>query len=235
MDSILSKIAESYSVMGSYVPLTEASLSHILRKDKYDQGYVIVSACRGDWDKDPEENRHQNNEKTKELKADAKEAGFGFIPVYGGFIENKGTPDAQDVFEKSLMVFPFSNRGENLPFNNLANWAKKMGRKYNQDSVLIKEPTIDGDVKEPYYFVTSSRDGNKIGDKQMWFGKDTYKINDIAQEYFTSLRKKTRRHNLDDVPRRFSLTENVYVNRDPMSYNEGHSRFMSGEIINHHR
>jgi len=218
-----------------FVPLDEASLNHILRKDKYDEGYVIVSACRGDWDDDPQENRHQNNLKTMELKRDAKDAGFGFIPVYGGFIENKGEKNARDVFERSLMVFPFDNRGNQLPFADLMAWAKKMGRKYNQDSVLIKEPTIDGDVKAPYYFVTTTRGSDTLGDKQEWFGKDTYKVNDIAQEYFTSMRKKTRRHEHDDNPRRFSLVESVYVEKDPMCYSGAHSRFMSGEIVNYHQ
>lgn len=231
-------------VMEGYVPLTEASLTHILGKRKYGEGYVVVSACRGDWDEDDrEQNNRLNNEKTRELKRAAKEAGFGYVPVYGGFIENFGTDKAKDVFERSLMVFPYSNRGEKRDFSELKDWAKDMGIRFNQDAVLIKEPDEDGEAKAPYYLVTADRDGNSIGDKQEWFGKDTYKVNDIAQQYFTSMHKKSRRHEKDDNPRRFSLTEGavgegrvrVFVNRDPKCYSGAHSRYMAGELFNYSR
>lgn len=232
------------SVDEGYVPLTEASLTHILGKKKYGEGYVVVSACRGDWDEDDRErNNHFNNEKTRELKRAAKEAGFGYVPVYGGFIENFGTDKAKDVFERSLMVFPYSNRGEKRDFSELKDWAKDMGIRFNQDAVLIKEPDENGEAKAPYYLVTADRDGNQIGDRQEWFGKDTYKVNDIAQQYFTSMHKKSRRHEKDDNPRRFSLTESevgegcvrVLVNGDPKCYSGAHSRYMAGELFNYSR
>lgn len=229
-------------VAEGYVPLDEASLTHILGKKKYGEGYVIVSACRGDWDEgDREQNNRLNNEKTRELKRAAKEAGFGYIPVYGGFIENFKTDKAKDVFERSLMVFPYSNRGEKRDFSELKDWAEDMGIRFNQDAVLIKEPDDEnGEPKAPYYLVTANRDGNAIGDRQEWFGKDTYRVNDIAQQYFTSMHKKSRRHEKDDNPRRFSLTEGegggvfeAFVLKDPKCYSGAHSRFMSGEFVNY--
>lgn len=219
-----------------YTPLTEASLNHILNKDKYSEGYVIVSACRGDWDEDDRvENNRLNNEKTRELKRCAKDEGFGYIPVYGGFIENFKTDKAREVFERSLMVFPYSNRGERRGFDELRDWAKDMGIRFNQDAVLIKEPDDANGPKAPYYLVTANRDGNTIGDKQEWFGKDTYKVNDIAQQFFTSMRKKSRRHKMDDNPRRFTLTEcvSVCVNKDPRCHSGAHCRFSSGEFVNY--
>lgn len=225
-------------------PLTEASLSHILRKDKYAEGYVIVSACRGSWSGDEEENRRINNEKKRELAHDAKAAGFGYIPVFGGYVEKKGTPDEQDVFESSLMVFPRDTDGSPVPFERLKEWAVDEGIKFRQEVVLIKEPAdADGNETAPYYVVTSDYLGDdgamhRVGDRFDWFGAGTYKVNDVAQQFFTSMRKKTRRHAHDDNPRRFTLVEGVddgfgvFVRDDPKSMSDIHGRCAAGSLFN---
>lgn len=226
------------------VNLDEASLSHILRKDKYDEGYVIVSGCRASWSEDEETNRRINNEKKRELARDAKDAGFGYIPVFGGYIEKMGTTDAKDVFESSIMVFPRDTKGNRVPFGELFEWAMKEGVKFKQECVLIKEPASeDGTDKAPYYLVTSDYVGDdgtqhKVGDRLDWFSPGSYKVNDVAQQFFTSLRKKSRRHEFDDNPRRFTLTEgrdcpfSVFTRADPSSMSDIHARCAAGSLFN---
>ena len=71
-------------------------------------GYAIVSACRN------ENSVEQNNAKTNELKEMLKKAKFSFKQVYGGFIENKGTNNEKEVYEKSFIIYNFKQNGEKI-------------------------------------------------------------------------------------------------------------------------
>ena len=73
--------------------VNEIGLNRLFNKHT-ENGYVMLSACRHDWSEDDEvENREINNikTKTKELKEDIQKAGYQYIPVQGGFIEDDGT------------------------------------------------------------------------------------------------------------------------------------------------
>lgn len=233
-------------------PLTEASLQHIINK-KY-SGYFILSACRSDWveyelDKlgitTEEEFREKfhgtkmeylnpkywNNLRSKELENDLKSLGFGYIPVYGGFKETSNEkPDGITVYERSYFV-PFDGDGEEA-FNEVKEKIIELGKKYRQESVTICPPG-----EAPYFYVTTKYpNGDDVGTEQRYFGKD-YKINDVAQQFFTANNKSDRWNDGDfskKPPRRFSFestNESVMVGGDPMSYAEAYSRNMKGEIF----
>lgn len=133
-------------------------------------GYAIVSACRD------ENSAEQNNAKTKELRDWIKTSGFSFKPVFGGFIENKGTPKEKEVHEKSFVIYNFKQDGKVAKPNELLTFAMKVCKRYNQDSILYSEK---GD-KPRYYTKTGHIDSS--------FGKK-FILNDKEQEYFTDMKK----------------------------------------------
>ena len=188
-------------------------------------GYVIISACRGSEDFNLDETNPQqlnklrqiNNQRTKDLLSDIKKKGFTYTPCFGGFIENKGLENEQEVYEKSFIIYPYK-RDESYNFQELKDFAIEMCNKYNQNSVLIKAPT-----EKPLYY-----DKNGGIDDEM--GNDVI-FNDITQKYFTDLHKNTsNKIKSDSKPTRFTFTE-TYIPLKPQCYSEGHIRYLKGEIF----
>jgi len=188
-------------------------------------GYVIISACRGSRDFNLDVTIPQqlnklnqlNNQRTKELLSDIKKKGFTYTPCFGGFIENKGLENEQEVYEQSFIIYPYK-RDESYNFQELKDFAIEMCNKYDQNSVLIKAPT-----DKPLYY-------NKNGDVDDEMGNDVT-FNDITQTYFTDLNKNTtNKIKSDSTPTRFTFTE-TYIPLLPQSYSEGHIRYLKGEIF----
>ena len=186
-------------------------------------GYVIISACRGSEDFNLDETNPQelnklrqiNNQRTKELLSDIKKKGFTYTPCFGGFIENKGLENEQEVYEKSFIIYPYK-KNESYDFQELKDFAIEMCDKYDQESVLIKAPT-----ETPKCY-------NKNGDITIEMGNDAT-FNDVAQEYFTDLNKNTsNKINPNSKPTRFTFTE-TYIPLKPENYSEGVVRFYKGE------
>ena len=193
--------------------LTEITVNRLLGKH-YNSGFVIVSASRS------ENTNQENNQLTKELFLKLKNSNYSYIPVFGGFIENKGSENEQHVYEKSFLILNYNKEGEELPFQDLKNFALEIWSEYNQDSVLLKSPN-----GQPQYITRG-------GDVDMEFSGDI-KINDLTQEYFTSF-VKTRNIDKDNQDKRKQsrLTfEGVYINPPPATYSERHIRYLSGEIF----
>jgi len=183
--------------------VNEIGLNRLFNKHT-ENGYVMVSACRHDWSEDDEvENREINNIKTKELKEDIQKAGYQYIPVQGGFVEDDGT----EVVEKSFLIVNFRNKaGKGEPagdFSNLKELAISLCGKYNQDSVLVVEPG----GKPTYY----TRDGKVDGQF------DSVSVRNAAQMYFTRI----------GGGRKFSFIEET---SQPGTINGVRSRRMNGEI-----
>ena len=63
--------------------LTEITVNRLLGKH-YNFGFAIVSASRF------KNTAQENNQLTKELFLKLKNSNYSYIPVFGGFIENKG-------------------------------------------------------------------------------------------------------------------------------------------------
>ena len=147
-----------------------------------------------------------------------KQTDFSYTPVYGGFIENKGKENEENVYKRSFVVYNHHKDGSVGDFGELRQFALDMVRKYNQDSVLIQEPN-----GKPQYV-------KQKGEVDFGFDGDIA-FNDLSQEYFTDLHKNSHKTMGDDSsPTRFSFLES-YINPAPQCYGERVSRARNGEIF----
>ena len=207
------------------VSLNEVNARSLIDRHTAD-GYVIISPCRGgaDFGLDPNDPRQKemladiNHKRVKEFVNILKQTDFSYTPVYGGFIENKGKENEENVYERSFVVYNHHKDGSVGDFEELRQFALDMARKYNQDSVLIQEPN-----GKPQYV---KQDG------EVDFGFDgDIAFNDLSQEYFTDLHKNSHKTMGDDSrPTRFSFLES-YINPAPQCYGERFRRDMNGEIF----
>lgn len=109
--------------------LDEAGLSRILTHiDTRNMG--IITAFRGGSATPLEQNRAKN----RQLQADIRQAGFGYIRLQGSWPENEGTPEEVQVVEESFLVIG-SDSDDN---GKLKGFLKKTGAKYQQDAVVYK-------------------------------------------------------------------------------------------------
>lgn len=208
------------------VPINEINAKSMIDRHSKD-GYIIISPCRGGADfglntQNPMEKQKLaqiNKERILNIIRQIKESGYSYTPVYGGFIENKGTPNEEDVYERSFIVYNHDRKGNVGDFEKLMELGLKWCNEYNQDSFLVKAPG-----EAPKYI-------KKNGEVDMEFSGDVA-FNDYAQEYFTDLHKNTHKYKDEDgrTPTRFSFTE-AYINPQPQCLSEAHSRFMGGEVF----
>jgi hypothetical protein len=107
--------------------LDEASLVR-LYQHTLDRNIGIVTAFRGRYTKSENLSRNSN------LQADIRAAGFGFYRMEGHYIEGFGSELSKDVKEQSFLVI--GDKGNDN--GKLKGLLKKLGNKYNQDSILYK-------------------------------------------------------------------------------------------------
>ncbi len=207
------------------VSLNEVNARSLIDRHTAD-GYVIISPCRGgaDFGLDPNDPRQKeiladiNHKRVKEFVNILKQTDFSYTPVYGGFIENKGKENEENVYERSFVVYNHHKDGSVGDFEELRQFALDMARKYNWDSVLIQEPN-----GKPQYV-------KQNGEVDFGFDGDIA-FNDLSQEYFTDLHKNSHKTMGDDSsPTRFSFLES-YINPAPQCYGERVSRARNGEIF----
>lgn len=217
--------SENTSNKADLVSLNEVNARSLIDRHSK-EGYVIVSPCRGGDDFGLDVNdKHQkdklnqiNRERIKELIGLIKSSGYSYTPVYGGFIENKGTEHEENVYERSFIIYNHYKDGTVGDFNDLKQFAVELANKYNQDSVLVKAP--DGN---PEYI-------KKDGSLDFGFDGDIA-FNDLSQEYFTDLHKNTQKTMKDgSSPTRFSFLES-YINPAPQCYGERVKRSYLGEVF----
>lgn len=222
-------LAECYSEKTSnkanLVSLNEVNAKSLIDRHSKD-GYVIISPCRGgaDFGLDPsnpqekEQLAHINNERIKELVNILKQSDFSYTPTYGGFIENQGEDNEENVYERSFVVYNHHKDGSVGDFKELYDFALEMAKKYNQDSVLVKAPN-----GKPEYV-------KQDGEVDFGFDGDVA-FNDAQQTYFTDLHKNTDKYDMKNrKPTRFSFLE-CYINPAPQCYGERISRARNGEIF----
>lgn len=217
--------SEKTSNKADLVSLNEVNAKSLIDRHTAD-GYVIISPCRGgaDFGLDPndptqkEKLAYINNQRVKELIGILKQTDFSYTPTYGGFIENQGTPNEENVYERSFVVYNHHKDGSVGDFEELRQFALDMAKKYNQDSVLIQEPN-----GKPQYV-------KQDGEVDFGFDGDVA-FNDLSQEYFTDLYKNSHKTMGDgSKPTRFSFLES-YINPAPQCYGERVSRAKMGEIF----
>jgi hypothetical protein len=217
--------SEKTSNKANLVSLNEVNAKTLIDRHSKD-GYVIISPCRGGADfgldpsnpEDKEKLAHINNERIKDLVNILKQSDFSYTPTYGGFIENQGTPDEENVYERSFVVYNHHKDGSVGDFKELYDFALAMAKKYNQDSVLIKAPNGNPEYVKQDGEVDFGFDGNVA-------------FNDAQQAYFTDLHKNTDKYDMTNrKPTRFSFLES-YINPAPQCYGERISRARNGEIF----
>lgn len=179
--------------------LNEVKLSRII-KHHFNNGFILISSDRGERTDD------QNDEMFKQLKKDVRDAGYSYILVYGGFIENKDKPNQREVEERTLLV---PNKKFHVGFESeIYKLGVDLAKKYNQESFLYKPGNKS-------YYITPD------GKVDMEF--DDYTLNDATQTYFTKLHKSKSK-----VDRRITF-EGIYVHGEPHCVSEAATRY--GEIF----
>ena len=110
--------------------MQESSLNRIRQKDAKG-GMAIMSAQRGD------KSKKENKARSKQLDKDIRGAGLpGPTKVSGRYTENKGQKNERKVGERSSVV----SSGK-MGKKRFAKTMKKLGKKYDQDAVLLKKKT----------------------------------------------------------------------------------------------
>lgn len=158
------------------------SINRLLTKHG-DNGYVIISANRN------ENTDEENIQKTNELKYQITLSGRSYLPVYGGYRNEKTGEEAQ--YEPSFVVFNYNTDGDKMSIKELVNMAKQWCAEYQQDCAYVKLPGKDLVYMNAAGKIVNKRESGKVA------------INDPNKEYFTSL---TDEHPQDgEMPkRRFS-------------------------------
>jgi len=217
---------EIYSTknISKIIPLTETNAKRLIERH-ITNGFAIVSACRGGADfgldtnnlKEKMQLSNINKIRTKEMINLIIEKGFSYTLSYGGFIENQGEDNEENVYERSCIIYAEKKNGE-VDSQGMYMLALEICRKYNQDSVLVKMPNDN-----PQYI---TQDGNV----DMVFNGDIA-FNDLAQIYFTDLHKNTQsKITPNSKATRFSFMKS-YIAPKPQCYSESHIRNIKGEIF----
>lgn len=219
----LNEVYESTNNDSEIVPISETNARRLLDRHTKD-GYAIISACRGKSDfglgdsaQDTYRLNSINAQRTRELISDVQRQGFSYTLSYGGFIENLGTDNEENVYERSVIVYARRRDGV-ADAEGLFDFAIGECAKFGQDSVLVKMP----DEAPKYYRKDGTIDFEFSGDVS---------FNDVTREYFTDLHKNTERKIAPGTrPTRFSFTE-CYIAPKPQCYPESHVRSLKGEIF----
>ena len=109
--------------------LDEAGMSRLLTHlDNRNVG--IITAFRGGSGEQLEVNLARN----RELQAEIRKAGFGYLRLEGHYVENEGTPEETPVEEQSFFVIG-SEEDDN---GKLKGFLRSMMKKYQQESAIFK-------------------------------------------------------------------------------------------------
>lgn len=124
--------------------LNEMKLSKFWEQQQ-NKSFGIITAFRGEY------TNAINQERNRELINDLRHRGFSVsLRLKGYFKENYKTPQEKDVRETSFLIF--AKQGINGDMGkHLLGVLKKLGEKYNQDSILFKP--VDED--DAYLYGTS--------------------------------------------------------------------------------
>ena len=208
------------------VSINEINAKTMIAKHSSD-GYIVISPCRGyndfkdqiDASKSPKEQLSAINKKRViDMINRIKESGYSYTPVYGGFIENKGSEDEENVYERSFIIYNRDKKGNVGDFNDLNKFGIELAKAFNQDSFLSKSPQ-----GKPMYITQN-------GKVDMEFSGNL-SFNDLSQDYFTDLHKNTDKYKDmgKRAPTRFSFTE-CYINPYSQCLSEAYTRFLKNEV-----
>ena len=138
----------------------------------YKNGFAILSSNRA------ENTDEENIKNSKQLEQDIRSLGFGYRKMLGGFIENKGMPNEVVVNEISYAV-PYNKTA--LSEQDFYNKMVSLGKKYNQDAILICLPELT--KGSPWYI-------DQSGNPTMKF--ESVRLSTPEDIYFTEPKKAPR-------------------------------------------
>lgn len=195
------------------INLNESTVEKLL-SDHSEAGYIIITAFKGGSDNPQQlKTNYLNNNK---LKQDIKSAGFGYFPVWGGYIEkDEKTGQFKEVKEQSFVVSSFKYGGELGSIEQLKSLGLQWCRKYEQESYLYKPRGMENQAQ----FI------NADGTEQPPFKSVSPATS--ADAYFTSL----NRSRMKDIRKKsFVYREGiVYFAQSANSLNEAYMRY--GEFL----
>lgn len=189
--------------------LDEMSLNRLFTKHFRD-GFIIITADKS-YISDP----RVAKDRYKKLEYDIVNAGYGYVPVWGGYKEiNPLTGSKYDAasFEMGLLVpnHKVGNSDQPHETDQLPELGKRLAQKYDQESFLYKP---QGEEKKAYWI-------DRNGNVDMEF--TDVSVNDLAQEFFTKLKHVRNQQKAD---RRFTFVNEIYINKAPYTASEAYSRF----------
>lgn len=163
----------------------EASLSRVYSHTQK-RNIAIVSAERDQYTK------AENAKRTNELKADIRRNGFGFLTIKGIY---------QGTVEMSFMIIGPEDKDK----NRTKQFAVALGKKYSQDSVLVKQPDNDN-----AYVVGTNTTGSLGMGREASLGK--WHPN-RSGEYLSALgNKKSKTFVFESI--KFEYQNREYANRE---------------------
>lgn len=117
-----------------YIPLTETTMNRLVHGHD-DKGYIVITAAK------LENKEDKNNLGRNSLISDLKRLGYSYVPVFCGYKE-EGQEKAS--LEKSFVVFLYDIATEKYDdFDNFKKNLIDLGKKYEQESILVKESGED--------------------------------------------------------------------------------------------
>lgn len=192
------------------IPLTESNLNRILHHADI-EGYVIISASRGEY------SDAENKERTNALRREITQLRYPFVPVFGSYQE-----DGSDNFslEYSFIVYPINRDTKEVQeFESFADTMRELGKKYEQDTILIVPPK-----GTPRY--VQCVDGRNADWNENGFS--SIKINHPKDgEPFTII-KQYHRAKSDKSPHRYTYVES-FLDEQPDSMHDYGARRQTGE------
>lgn len=221
MESVTKMVMERLNGLKTR-PLVESTLNRCL-KYHASNGFIMVSACR--TTRTPAENYIETGKLIAELKA----MGLSHFTVYGGYQEENGK--FAD-YETTMFIPAKTVDGTTVPMEKLISVGKDLGREFEQDSILVKEPG-----KDPYWLGTRTEtapDGTppNYGEVTEVFDGPV-DVNNPSFPFFTSLIKAKYR-NLDlknpERLKRFTYTQQPRVLEPPATDGERARREQEGEL-----
>jgi beta-glucosidase/6-phospho-beta-glucosidase/beta-galactosidase len=123
----LNNLTETANEVSSMQILDEASLVRLWQHTQK-RNIGIITAYRGRYPVS------ENKKRNAQLQAEIRSAGLGFYKIEGHYIEGYGSEVSKDVKERAFLVI--GDKGNDN--GKLKGMLKKLGTKYNQDSVLYK-------------------------------------------------------------------------------------------------
>jgi len=134
--------------------IAESSFNRIKGKvDNSDVSFVVMSADRH------EKSRNENDQRSQELKAAWKAAGFPFTEIDGSWVEKDEEGNEVRVIEKSIVVTDEERGDVEKGESDLFEKAKELSSKYEQDAFIFGEM---GSRSGKRYIDAFAPDGSRV-------------------------------------------------------------------------